>query len=109
VLIDTTTVTITRPTASGDPYEAATVTTVAAGVRAHIGSPSGTDQHVGGDKEVISAVCYVPAGTDVVRSDLIADDQTGTAYSVVWSTRRRGLGLDHVQVGLRTVQGVSNG
>lgn len=109
MLIDTTTVTITRPVATGDPYEAATTSTVATGVRAHIGSPSGNDAHLGGDKEVITAVCYVPAGTDVVRSDRITDDANGATYAVVWSTRRRGLGLDHLQVGLRAVTGAANG
>jgi hypothetical protein len=109
VLIVTTTVTLTRPAADGDPYEAPTLTTTAAGVPAHISSPSGDDLKVGGDKEVITAVAYLPAGTDVVRTDRITDDNQGTAWEVSWLQARRGLGLDHVQVGLRVVSGGANG
>ena len=109
MIIDTTTVTIVRPDASGDPYEAATTITVATGVRAHISAPSGNDLAIGGDKEVISAVAYLPAGTTVTRADQITDDQTGDTYTVAWSHARRGLGLDHVQLGLRAVEGAANG
>lgn len=109
MLIATTTVTIERPDGTGDPYEAASVATVASGVRAHISAPSGSDQNVGGDKVVIDAVAYLPRGTSLVRSDLITDDTSGNTYEVVWQFARQGLGLDHVQLGLRFVEGGSNG
>lgn len=104
-MIWTTTATIERPSTAGDPYEAATTAVVAAGVRAHVSAPSGSDRAVGGDMEVITATCYLPAGTDVAHYDRITDDGTSTTYDVVWVRQRQGLGLDHVVAGVRVVQG----
>lgn len=105
MLIATTTATVTRSVGTGDPYEAATTSTPYVGVRAHFSAPSGDDVAVGGDKEVIQATCYLPAGTVIQRSDIVTDDATGADYAVVWSRKRVGLGLDHVVVGLRAVNG----
>jgi len=103
VLIVTTTATITRPDGDGDPYEAATVTTVATGVDAHLSAPTGDDVAVGGDKEIIEAVVYLPSGTDVTRYDLITVG--AQTYSTVWVHGRSGLGLGYVAVGVRAVNG----
>lgn len=105
MLIATTTATVTRSAGTGDPYEAATTSTPYASLPAHFSAPSGDDVAVGGDKEVIQATCYLPAGTTIQRSDSITDNATGQAYAVVWSRPRRGLGLDHVVVGLRAMNG----
>lgn len=105
MIVATTTATIVRPVGTGDPYEAATTTTVASGLRAHFSAPSGEDRAVGGDKELISATAYLPAGVAVQRLDRITDDNEGSTYAVVWSRARQGLGLDHVVVGLRAVNG----
>lgn len=109
MLIATTTVTVTRPVATGDPYEAATVATVVAGVAAHVSTPPGTADTTGGDKEVLTASVYVPVGTSIVRSDLVADDGTGLVYEVLSVSQRRGLGLDHLQLLVRLVKGGANG
>lgn len=109
VLIPTTTVAIKRQTGVVDPYEAATETTVAAGIAAHVGTPSGSDRAVGGDKEVLTAVALLPAGTDIVFSDELVDERTSERYFVAWTRSRAGLGLDHVKCGLRGVKGGSSG
>lgn len=105
VLIPTTTVSIKRPDGTNDPYEPGSETAVASGVAAHIGDPSGSDQRVGGDKEIVTAVALLPAGTDVAYSDDLVDERTGDRYFVAWTRSRAGLGLDHVKVGLRAVRG----
>jgi len=109
VVIGTTTVTITGQAADVDPDEAATVVTVASGVRAHLSSPTGIDVAVGGDKEVVDMVAYLPAGTTVEPSDRLVDDTTGITYSIVWTRARHGLGLAHVACGVRGVRGGANG
>jgi hypothetical protein len=109
LIVTTTTATITRPSAIADPYEAAAMTTVASGVAAHVSAPSGRDMSIGGDKEVIDAVGYLPAGTDIGHSDFVTDEATGEVFEVVWVYPRRGLGLDHVHCGLRAVEGAANG
>ena len=108
MLIATTTATITRTAGTGDPYEPGVVTTVAT-VPAHISAPSGIDVPVGGHKEVIDAVAYLPDGTSVERGDMLTDATTGAAYVVSWWTARTGLGLSHVQVGLTHVEGAASG
>jgi len=109
VLIATTTVTIVRPDADGDPYEAASMSVEATNVPAHISTPPGTADTTGGDREVLTATMYLPTGTDVARSDLIDDDGTDLRYEVLSVSRRRGLGIDHLHVLARLVQGAANG
>lgn len=106
-MIWTTTVTIADP-ASGDPYEDSAVTT-RTGIPAHVSAPTGTDESVGGDKEIVDAEAYLPAGTAVARTSRLTDDATAITYAATWVRARRGLGLDHVHVGLRAVRGGSNG
>lgn len=108
MVLSTTTVTITGTTADADPYDTDTATTVATGVRAHLSSPTGDDLAVGGDKEVITAVCYLPAGTAVLPSHRITD-ASGLTHAVVWVRQRTGVGLDHVVCGIRSVRGGADG
>ena len=109
MLIATTTVVVTRPVATGDPYEAASSSDIADNIPAHISTPPGTADTTGGDKEVLTATAYVPLDTDIVRSDLVADDGTGLVYEVLSVSQRRGLGLDHLQLLVRLVKGGANG
>ena len=109
VLIPTTTVRIVRPDGVVDPYEPNTETNVASGVPAHLSAPGGTDIAIGGDKEVVTAVALLPAGTDVARYDDIVDERTSERYFVAWTRARFGLGLNHVKVGLRAVKGGASG
>lgn len=100
--LPTTTVTVTRPAGTGDPTEAPAVSTVAAGVAATIGSPSGREQLAGGAREVVDAVLVTDAAA-LTKDDLVADDVTGDTWQVVWTRRRVGFGLDHWKAGLRRV------
>ena len=101
--LPTTTITLRRPAgADDDPTEAPTVSTVATGHPATIGSPSGSEVVNSGERELVDAVLVV-ADLAVGRLDLVDDDETGDTWQVVWSRQRRGLGLDHVRAGLRRV------
>lgn len=104
----TTTVTVVEQATSGDPYETATSTTVATGVRAVIGSPTGVDARVGGDQEVVEAAGELD-GTYATRTCRLVDEHTGDVWQVVWVRNRVGLGLDHQRVGLVAVQGGASG
>lgn len=108
MILATTTVVVTTITGDADPYESASAVDSEA-MPAHISAPSGTDLAVGGDKEVIDATGYLPADATVLRGDRITDQGSGVAYAVVWRLHRRGLGLDHLTVGLRTVGGAASG
>lgn len=109
VLIPTTTISVRRGVGIVDPYEAAAETVVSTGVAAHISSPGGFDQAVGGDKELVTAVALLPDGTDIVYSDELVDERTGERYFVAWVRSRAGVGLDHVKAGLRAVKGGASG
>lgn len=107
--LSTTTVTVERPGVGTDPYETVVLSEVASGVAGHISAPSGSDLHVGGDQENVSAVLLAECCVDVRHPDLVTDDSTGNQYEVVWVRRRIGLGLDHLKIGLRASSGASNG
>lgn len=109
VLIPTTTISVRRGVGVVDPYEAAAETVVSSGVAAHISAPSGSDQAVGGDKELVTAVALLPPGIDIVYSDDLVDERTNERYFVAWIRSRAGLGLDHVKAGLRQVKGGASG
>lgn len=96
-------VTIRRPAATGDPTEATTATTVATGVAAVIGRPSGSERNAGGQTSIVTDVAQLAPGVDVRHTDLLVDDATGRTFAVQWVRQRTGLGLDHVQVGLKEV------
>lgn len=109
MLLTTTTVTVTRPTA-GDPYEtSAGETTVASGVAAHLSSPSGAEIDRGGQLEQVDAVLLAAPGVDLRHTDLVTDDVTDEQYRVAWVEARQGLGLDHVKAGLTRWHGAAAG
>lgn len=76
----------------------------ASGVRAHISSPAGSEQIIGGEQEVVMFRLSCDPVT-LTHRDWVEDEQTGDVYQVVWVMQRKGLGLDHVEAGLRTVRG----
>lgn len=104
-------VTVTRPSGATGDYEDDTgsSTTVARRVRAAIVAPSGADEVVGGQKVVVDAEMRFPPTPTIEHTDLVVDVDTDDAYRVVWVRRRRGLGLDHQAVGLRSVTGAASG
>lgn len=106
--VATTTITVKSPASGGDPYEQASTTTVATGVRAHIGSARGHERIVGGSKETLDA------GLDcdpcaITHTSIVIDEATDETFEVVWAELRRGLGMDHIEGGLRRVRGGSSG
>lgn len=109
MLIQTTTVTVTRPDGSGDPYEAASTSSIGTALPAHVSSPSGSDARVGGAQQVIDATLLLDTTPVLQRADIVADDLTGDSYRVAWTRQRTGLGLDHQVAGLVAVSGGANG
>lgn len=108
--LTTTTVTVTRPDGSGDPYvDPGAAATVGTALPAHISSPSGSDRRVGGDQELVDAVLLLDPSPALTRLDLVHDDGTGEDYNVTWTRQRQGLGLDHQVAGLVAVKGGAGG
>jgi hypothetical protein len=107
VPLATTTVAVLRVPAdtARDPYDAQPAPeTVASGVRAHISSPSGRERVAGGSQEVVEfRLACDPV--DLRHTDRVQDEQCGAIYEVVWARPRKGLGLDHVEAGLKQVSG----
>jgi hypothetical protein len=103
------TVTVTRPAAQDGDYEDSDTDdipeTVAAAWSVAITAPSGSDLVVSGQKEIVDAKMIAPVTPVLEHTDLVVDDDSGESYRVVWVRRRRGLGLDHQIVGLRSVVG----
>lgn len=105
----TTTVTIKRvprdDTRDGYDTQPAAAT-IAAGVRAHIGSPSGSDNITSGDRTVVRfAIDTDP--TDLQADDTVIDDMTSEEYRCIWARTRHGLGLDHTTGAIEQVTGAS--
>ncbi len=106
--LNTTTISVLRPVDT-DPYEASATAPaiVAQGVRAHISVPNiGSSQIVGGQQSVVEPrlTCDV---CDLRHTDEVKDDTTGRIFQVSWVQERLGLGLDHLEAGLRIVEGAA--
>jgi hypothetical protein len=81
-------------------------TTPETGIRSHIYPVSGRTDMLVGQKEVVEyRLDADPCG--LRNTDRWRDDPTGAVYLVVWAKSRVGLGLDHLEAGLRTVSGES--
>lgn len=95
----TTTISVLRQTQPGtlDAIDLASVvwSTVSAGVRAVLGSPSGSETVTAGSSETVTARLACDP-VSVRHGDRIYDEQTATTWDVTWTARRYGLGLDHV-------------
>lgn len=105
----TTTVAIARvpsdPTRDG--YDTAPEpATIATGVRAHIGAPSGSQNITAGDRTAVTFTIDTDP-TDMQADDTVTDERTGEVYRCVWARSRRGLGLDHTTGSLQQVAGAS--
>lgn len=105
----TTTVTVTRVPrdSTRDGYDPAPdPDTIETGLRAHIGSPSGSQNITTGDRTVVRFVLSTDPA-DIQADDTVTDDRTGEVYRVVWARNRAALGLDHVQGAIEQVGGAS--
>lgn len=104
----TTTISVARVAAdpTRDGYDAPpAASTVASGVRAHIGRPAGNVNLAGGVRESVGFTLDCDPIV-LTTGDTITDDRTGEQYTVLWARTRIGLGLDHTQAALQQVTGV---
>lgn len=109
VSLATTTIAVLRvpADASRDPYDAKPAAeAIASGVRAHISGPSGRERTAGGSQEVVEFRLSCDP-VDLRHTDQVQDEQTDAVYEVTWARIRQGLGLDHVEAGLKQVAGVA--
>lgn len=100
----TTTITVSRRGSESANYETPILTVVASGVRAHIGSPFGSETLQGGSRESVA----FRLDCDPVELDSecrVTDERTAELYEVIWAKQRKGLGLDHTVADLRQVSG----
>jgi len=102
--IATTTIAVLRSDQDGtqDAIDGVTLSTLATGVRAVIGSDSGTETNAGGSSEQVSARLDCDP-TDLRHVDQVTDEATGETWHVTWVRRRRGMGLDHMEAGLLAI------
>ena len=103
----TTTVAVRRSDQDGtkDLTDTLVWTDVRTGVRAVIGSPSGSEVRVRGSQSIVTHRLDCDP-IDLDHADRIVDEQTGDVYEVLFATRRSGLGLDHTVAALQIVQDV---
>jgi hypothetical protein len=92
----TTTITIERSDQDGtkDAYDGVSFASIATGIRAVIGSPSGTETAQAGSSEQVGARLNADP-CDLRHDDRVTDETTGEVWLVTWTRRRYGLGLDH--------------
>lgn len=105
----TTTITVKRvpPDDTRDGYDAAPdPATIASGVAANIGAPSGSQNITTGDRTVVTFKLTCDT-TDLQADDQVVDDNTGDTYRCIWARARQGLGLDHTTAALEQVEGAS--
>lgn len=107
--IATTTITVKRVPADDtrDGYDTPpAAVTIATGVAASIGAPSGSQNITTGDRTVVTFKLTCDP-TDLQADDSVVDDTTGEEYRCIWARQRQGLGLDHTTAALEQVEGAS--
>lgn len=78
---------------------------VATGIRAQIGSPSGTENRQGGNRTVMRYALHCDP-FDFKPTDQIQDEATGTVYDLDWAETRRAL-IPHTVGGLTRTRGAA--
>jgi hypothetical protein len=100
IALATTTVTVQSATET-EPGEGRTLSTIARGHPAQIGSPSGSeDARPGGGRQTATSVLQCDPLPGLTHTCKVTDETTGDTFEVVWVKKRTGLGLDHVKAGL---------
>lgn len=101
----TTTVDVKRAT-EDEPGEGRTWATRHRNVRAHISSPTGSEQAApGGGRQVVVADFELDHHRDLRNTDRLVDRVTGITWEVDTAVPRVGLGLDHVTGTCHYVEG----
>jgi len=109
ITVATTTISVLRVPADPerdplDPQPPAEV--IASGIRAHISTARGSEEVASGGSQEVVYFRMSCDPTDLQHTDQVRDEQTDEVYDVLWARERRGLGLDHVQAGMKQVAGV---
>lgn len=78
-------------------------TTLAAGVRAVIGSPGGDEDTTSGQREEVNFRLDCDPVASMRHDDRVVDEHTSETYEVIWVKQRYGLGLDHTVADLRQI------
>lgn len=108
----TTTISVLRPTAAQDAGEAYQVDapapggyrTTATGIRAHIGSPGGSET-VRGSEQMVGQFGFLCDPVDMDHYSWVRDEKTGSTYQVIWVKSRTGFGPSFMQGQLKRVEG----
>lgn len=103
-----TTVDLYRPTL-GDADEPAARSAYRQGLRAVLHSQGGGESVGHGQSEQVQGQLDLDLDPGLKHWDQVYDRSTQQWWEVTWVRVRVGLGLDHVEAGLRAVQGVSIG
>lgn len=103
----TTTITVRRVPADDarDGYDSSSAAEdVATGVRAHLAGPSGREERAGGSRQTSTARLLCDP-VDLLHTDTVLDETTGTEWAVTGVASHVGLGLDHTAADLQLVNG----
>jgi hypothetical protein len=99
--IHTTLISVLRSDQDGtkDSTDTLTWSTIASGVRAHIGSPGGSETVTAGSSSTVTTRLSCDP-TDLQHGDRVYDESLGLTYEVSWTAQRRGYGLEHTAADL---------
>lgn len=91
-----------------EPGEGRTPVVLHRNVHGHVSSPRGLGvTQAGGGRAEVDAVILCDRSVAVPITARFTDETTGEAWEVVWCDARRGLGMDHLVVGVNRVVGVA--
>jgi hypothetical protein len=79
---------------------------IASGVRAVIGTPSGSEQAVGGQQVTITC-SLISDPVDCIHTDRVVDESDSTVYEVVWTAARSEFGITRTIGDLRRTIGTA--
>lgn len=91
---------------SGDELEWITMAT---GIKGTTSYYSGSESVAHGDRERVDCRLFLDTTADIRNYDRVVDEDTGDAWEIGYSRKRRGLGLDHLLLGAYQVTGVARG
>lgn len=100
----TTRITVRRSDQDGtkDAFDGVTFTDYRTGIRAVIGSISGSETATSGESSTVTARLDCDP-VDLRHSDQVYDEQTGLTWEVTFTAERTGFGLDHTVADLLLV------
>lgn len=103
--LHTTSITVRRSDQDGtrDAFDGVTFDDYRTGIRAVIGSVSGTETATSGESTTVTARLDCDP-VDLRHDDLVVDETTGLTWAVTFAAQRTGFGLDHTVADLVLVQ-----